>query len=95
MQGYWQSERLIFTGGKAMQRGWQKTLDRYRITYQNKADMGLLTFSDVEVEMQTENVALVVGNWQLNRSQDSLQGRFTLVFRKIEGLWKIVADHSS
>jgi beta-aspartyl-peptidase (threonine type) len=39
--------------------------------------------------------ALAFGRWQLERANDRLHGRFTLVFRKTPDGWKIVHDHTS
>ncbi len=41
-------------------------------------------------------IAHVVGRWQLARpAAGDLGGHFLLVFRRVEGRWVIVADHSS
>ena len=37
----------------------------------------------------------LVGKWHLKRKEDDLGGHFTLLWKKIDGEWKIVVDHSS
>jgi ketosteroid isomerase-like protein len=58
--------------------------------------MGQLTFSQLRVSPISPDAAHVVGRWQLSRpTAGDLQGWFTLLFRKLDGRWVIVADHSS
>src|SRR5256885_11543154 len=48
MAGYWKSEKLTFISGADVTRGWQPTLDRYKKSYDSRAKMGVLKFSDLE-----------------------------------------------
>ena len=48
MQGYWKSDSLVFVGKDAPVFGWQKTIDRYKRGYPNKAAMGELTFDIID-----------------------------------------------
>jgi len=95
MQGYWDNEDLIFTGGKGINRGWQETLVRYKESYPDKQAMGELSFNDLDVQLISSESAFAVGEWRLVRIADTLNGRFTLIWRKINGHWFIIADHSS
>lgn len=95
MQGYWNSDQLVFTGGKSKTMGWQDALDRYERSYGSKETMGELAFDDLEIQVTDPTSAFATGAWTLNRTQDTLSGRFTLVWRKLHGDWVIVADHSS
>ena len=97
MEGYWRSEDLVFTSGGRVQRGWQTTLDRYRETYGSSPEtMGRLTFSDLEVHSLGDDAAWVLGRWALAFDDGSSPGGvFTLVFRRIDGRWLIVHDHTS
>ena len=42
MDTYWNSEHLVFVGGRGPTYGWQATLDNYKKSYPNKAAMGIL-----------------------------------------------------
>ncbi|KUG07871.1 L-asparaginase [Solirubrum puertoriconensis] len=96
MQGYWQSDSLLFIGKNGPTRGWQRTLENYRRSYPDAAAMGQLSFSQLRVHPIGADAAHVVGHWQLARpTAGDVGGWFTLLFRKIEGKWVIVADHSS
>ena len=95
MDGYVKSDSLLFVGSSGPTYGWQKTLDNYKKTYQGKAGMGQLTFGIKKVEFLNKDVAFVLGSWHLKRDKDEPQGYYTLLFRKINGIWKIIVDHSS
>lgn len=95
MQGYWQSDSLLFVGKSGPTYGWQKTLDNYKRGYPDKSAMGFLTFGIKKVEFLAKDVAFVLGSWNLKREKDEPKGYFTLLLKKIDGQWKVVADHSS
>ncbi|TQV88144.1 YybH family protein [Aliikangiella coralliicola] len=94
MQAYWQSEQLKFVGKNGIKYGWQATLDNYKKTYHDKAAMGELKFDILSVEVQSDS-AFVLGKWSLKRKTDNPSGFYTLLWKKIDGKWKIVIDHSS
>jgi ketosteroid isomerase-like protein len=95
MQTYWQSDSLLFIGKNGITKGWQATLDRYKKSYPDTAAMGQLHFNLLEFKQLTPELYFLVGQWHLQRSVGNLQGHFTLLIRKINGDWKIIADHSS
>ncbi len=94
MEGYWRSPDLTFSSGGKVTRGWETTLERYRTRYPDRAAMGRLTFSDLEITMLGRDGALVLGRWRLERDQP-VGGNFTLVLRLIDGRWLIIHDHTS
>jgi len=95
MQGYWKSDSLVFVGKGAPLYGWQSTIERYKGSYPDKAVMGQLTFDIMQVKVLDGHNAFVLGAWHLKREKDAPGGYFTLWFRKINGEWKIVCDHTS
>ena len=94
MKGYWVSDSLMFIG-KSVTYGWQKTLDNYKKRYPDTAAMGKLSFNLLEFKPLSPVYYFVVGKWHLQRSIGNLEGYFTLLFKKINGQWFIIADHSS
>lgn len=92
MDGYWKSEDLRFASGDTVYTGWQATLDRYYETYPDRAAMGQLDFSDIDVELTSATTATVHGKWALARASDRPNGLFTLGFRKFGDDWLIVSD---
>lgn len=95
MAGYWRSDKLVFVSGDKVTRGWQQTLDNYKRSYDTRAKMGTLTFSDLEFSILSKNAAIVLGSWALKRETDNPKGKFTLTFRKFKDGWRIVMDHTS
>ena len=94
MQGYWKSDSLLFVGKSAPTHGWQVTFNNYKKGYPDKAAMGILTFDIMKVELLDATNGFVLGGWNVKTDKD-VGGYFTLWFRKINGEWKIVVDHTS
>lgn len=92
MQGYWVSPELRFASGGAVTYGWQATRDRYHARYTDRAIMGELDFSDLQVDLIDDDAAIVHGAWALERAGDRPSGLFTLVLKDVDGDWKIVSD---
>lgn len=95
MRGYWKSDSVMFIGKSAPLYGWQNMLNRYKKAYPNKAAMGKLTFGIIKLNVFDKENAFMLGSWHLDRKAGALGGYFTLWFRKINGQWKIVCDHTS
>ncbi len=95
MQGYWKSDSLVFIGASGPKYGWETTLANYKKAYPTKEKMGQLSFEIIEMEVNGESTAVVIGKWQLQRETDKPMGHFSLFWKKINGDWKIIMDHSS
>lgn len=95
MDGYERSDDIIFMSGDNLTRGWQTVLDRYKKNYDTREKMGVLTFSDLDIDLLNDNTAVVIGRWSLKRANDEPHGRFTLIFKRTKKGWKIVHDHTS
>ncbi|TDO21579.1 YybH family protein [Pedobacter duraquae] len=95
MQGYQQSDSLLFVGRSGPTYGWKQTLANYQKNYPDKQAMGFLTFDIKKVQLISGDTAFVLGAWHLKRQKDEPQGYFTLIFKKFKTGWKIIADHSS
>lgn len=95
MDTYWQSDSLLFIGKNGITYGWQATLERYKKSYPDTVAMGRLEFKLLEFKQLAPDLCFLVGKFHLQRTIGDLQGHFTLLIRKVNGAWKIVADHSS
>lgn len=95
MTTYWRSDSLLFIGKKGLTYGWQATLENYKKNYPDKTAMGTLSFDLLEFKKLAADAYFVVGKWKLARTIGDLSGHFSLVIRRIDGNWKITADHSS
>lgn len=94
MNYYWNNDSLKFIGSKGITCGWQKTLNNYLISYPNKEAMGVLTFSIIEATQLSKKNIFVIGQWALKKDKP-MGGHFTLLWKKINGKWLIIADHTS
>ncbi|HEV2102209.1 MAG TPA: DUF4440 domain-containing protein [Candidatus Acidoferrum sp.] len=95
MAGYWNSSELTFAGTRGFTRGWEPVLARYEKNYADKAAMGTLDFSELEIRQLGPGAALVLGKWHLQRQAGDVGGIFTLVFQKFPVGWRIVHDHTT
>jgi beta-aspartyl-peptidase (threonine type) len=95
--GYWQSDELTFLSAGDWSRGYDDVLARYSARYtEGGAEMGHLTFSELEAQRYSADVGLVRGRWRLEfGSAEPLSGLFTLVLRRLPEGWRIVHDHTS
>lgn len=62
MRGYHQSATTRFASGGDVTMGWQSVLDRYKRTYSDKAAMGTLTFSELDITVASDDTALAFGH---------------------------------
>lgn len=95
MQTYWKSDSLLFIGKSGVHFGWQETLNNYKKSYPDTSAMGKLSFDIIIVKKLSSDYYYVVGKWMLKRMIGDLQGHYDLLFKKIDGIWYIIADHSS
>ncbi|MDH3711082.1 MAG: nuclear transport factor 2 family protein [Cyclobacteriaceae bacterium] len=95
MNGYWESDSLMFVSKEKVYYGYQNTLERYYKGYPNREAMGTLTFTFISMQPLGADAFYVIGSYHLERTIGDAQGHFTLLWKRIEGEWVIVADHSS
>ena len=91
------AEDCIFVG-KKVAKGRKEVLARYKTLYPTTAVMGKLTFRNLEVREAGEHIALVTGEWRLERPASAggdTGGLFSLVMKDIDDEWRIVLDHTS
>jgi hypothetical protein len=93
MQGYWNSEKLIFTSliHKATY-GWKNTLKRYKNSYPTKSSMGELNFEILDLKLISKTNATLKGKWELIREKDHPNGLFWLDLEKFDKNWLITKD---
>ena len=94
MQGYWKSDSLKFYGSNGLTKGWHQTLDNYKKGYPTKAHSGTLTFKINDISKIDDGSYWVMGEYFLKRNIGDANGVFMIIFKKINGEWKIVADTS-
>ena len=93
MQGYWNSEKLIFTSlNHKPAYGWENTLERYKNSYPTKYSMGEFRFEILDIKLTSKKTAILNGKWELIRMNDNPNGLFWLDFDKIDENWLITKD---
>lgn len=103
MQTYEDSADTTFIG-TTLRKGYKPILERYQKSYTTRAQMGTLTFSDIDIRLLPSGcgkseIALVTGKFHLDRTAHGEatkdDGIFSLVWRKGPHGWKIILDHTS
>jgi uncharacterized protein (TIGR02246 family) len=103
MRGYKDAADTTFVGS-SVRKGYCVILANYKQHYASRAQMGQLTFSQVDVRLLpnvdgTVRYAAVTGHFHLDRQtrgaamQDD--GVYSLLWEKTTQGWKIILDHSS
>lgn len=95
MEGYWKSPDLAFVGSGGVVSGWEATKERYLKNYPDAAAIGVLHFELIRMQQVGPGVAQVLGKFILERSDETLSGYFTLVWKKFPEGWLIISDHTS
>lgn len=95
MKGYWKNDSLLFVGKNGPTYGFDNTLNNYKKNYPNKDFMGKLQFTLLQVKPMAKQIWMVLGKWELIRNAGNISGHYTLLFKKINGEWVIIIDHSS
>ena len=94
---YKNSPDIIFMGDP-VNKGYAAMVARYKKVYGTKAKMGVLSFSDLEVQPLDAKFATVSGKFHLERSADgggNADGYYLLVCEKTSDGWKIIRDSST
>lgn len=92
MQGYWKSDSLKFYGSNGLTKGWEQTLTNYKKGYPTKTESGTLNFVINDITQIEGNNYWVMGEYHLKRDVGDADGVFIIIFKKIAGKWRIIAD---
>ena len=94
MEYYWNSEKFTFQSGEKRLHGWNALLSRYKESYSG-GKWGKLDFTDIEIKVLSNDIAYVLGRWNLQYEETSEEGLFTIIFLRMPEGWRIVHDHTS
>ena len=96
-EGYWRSAELSFYSGGRVSKGFDSVLAGYIRRYrEGGAETGQLEFSELDIDVLSADAAVVRGRWDVDfAAKTDVGGLFTLIFRKTDGAWRIVHDHTS
>ena len=94
MQGYLNSDDLLFYSRNGAIRGWDNVLNMYLKSFPNRDDMGQLSFEIDSIYPITKDIKNVAGQWVVKKN-DTTTGQFVLMFKNFEEKgWKIIEDHT-
>jgi len=93
MSAYWKSDSLRFMGTSKLTYGWHGMLNDYKKGYPTPEDRGKLSFKLISLEYIGQDHLVMLGEFHLSRKED-LKGNFSLLWKKINGEWKIIFDHT-
>ncbi|MCG8581574.1 MAG: nuclear transport factor 2 family protein [Bacteroidales bacterium] len=94
MQVYWQSDSLQFMGLNSLTKGWQSTLDNYKKGYPTADYRGTLVYRFKHFNQLSDDCVLVIGSFHLERPVGNAEGNFSLIWKRIDGQWRIIVDHT-
>ena len=94
MAGYWKSEELTYFSRGKITKGWQTTLANYRTNYPSTEATGELNFEIANITKINEDAYWVMGSYFLTREAGDANGTFMIIFKRINGEWKIIGDSS-
>lgn len=94
MSGYWQSEELTYFSRGKITKGWQTTLANYKRNYPSKKETGELDFEIANITKINDDAYWVMGSYFLTREAGDTNGTFMIIFKRINGEWKIIGDSS-
>ena len=95
MKGYWNNDSLVFVGQSGLSYGYNTALANYKKHYDSPDKMGQLFFTLLSIKKLSPDYCFVLGKWLLKRKAGDIGGIYSLLFRKIDGRWQIVVDHTS
>jgi uncharacterized protein (TIGR02246 family) len=96
LTAYEPSDRLLFTSGTKIRRGFEETRDKYRERYGTATEtMGQLEFELLDVRGVGPRAAIVLGRYRLTATPEAGEGVFTIVLERQGETWRIVHDHTS
>ncbi|MEO1243118.1 MAG: DUF4440 domain-containing protein [Pseudomonadota bacterium] len=96
METYWKSDKLKFVSGNKVTQGWSATQKKYRERHgDNDGDLGRLSLDKTDFVQITDDVGVVTGRFNLVKDGASNAGAFSLVMKRVDGMWRIAHDHST
>jgi len=94
MVGYLESDSLTYFNSSGIKRGYQAMLDGYKERFPTKAHTGTLNFVLRDISKISQGLYWVMGEYHLTREVGDSNGTFMVIFKRINGEWKIIADSS-
>lgn len=94
MAGYWKSDELTYFSRGKITKGWNTTLTNYKRNYPTPKETGTLQFEIANITQINADAYWVMGSYFLTREAGDANGTFMIIFKRINGEWKIIGDSS-
>lgn len=96
MKGYWHSDELKFITQRGIRMGYDSVANSYKRNYNTPDKMGHLTFTDLKFTSldAASEIIQCTGKWNVTSKDGNNAGIFSLLFKQIDGEWKIIVDHT-
>ncbi|GAB5475631.1 MAG: hypothetical protein Mars2KO_37300 [Maribacter sp.] len=94
MAGYWKSDELTYFSRGKITKGWNTTLTNYKRNYPTAKETGNLQFEIANITQINPDAYWVMGSYFLTRDVGDANGTFMIIFKRINGEWKIIGDSS-
>src|SRR5690606_3226984 len=94
MDNYWKSDSLKFYGKNGMIEGWGNVFEKYNKEFPDKNHTGILSYKINDISKISEGAYFVLGEYHIKRNAGNADGFFMLIFKKINDVWKIIANTS-
>ena len=97
MSAYWRSPKLVYLDDGQQIFGWDQLYANYVNGFSDRSLMGYLEAQRVKVQMLEPDMAYVLLWWDMlmGRPRNKVVGTSTLVVRRLNNDWKIVASHTT
>ena len=95
LTSYWDSEETLWISRGSIIRGITAIRSTCKSLYDSPEKMGKFEIEHLEINVLTENDALVIGQWLHTVQESARKGVFTVHMRKLGGEWVVVMDHTS
>ena len=90
---YLKSDELQMVARGQLLHGWDALHANFYERHIERGEMGVLSFSDVEIKPLSAEYAYVFARWQVDNTSKSRDGFFTTLMKKVNGKWYISAEH--
>jgi hypothetical protein len=93
LSAYWDSDTLRSVSVRGIYYGKERLQNHLKSTFPDSASMGNLSYDVVHIELIGDNDALLTGKWLRKNDKKFRGGYFSILLRKLQGRWQIVAEH--
>jgi len=97
LEVYWNSPELLIVVDSEQFVGWQQLHDSYLNGYPDRNSMGFIEPGRIQVKLLKPDLALALTWWSISfpNSKQKVVGNTTMNVQKFDGVWRVIAAHTS